>query len=200
MRRLIRRPSPGTVIALTALFVALGGSAYATHTQRLARDAVHSFNIRNDAVTTADIQGGGGRPGTIKNRDVHPLLAVAKGFATVAGRSSNGAATVLNYGGQQTRTNPAGASAQRVAPGVYDVTFAANTGTGRFINVDSVNDLAVQVTPRLSVGQGASFGTLSTLGSSAGPNQVVLRIVLRNAQNQPVDRTFTVQFYARTVS
>ena len=58
MRRILRRrPSPAMVVALVALFVASTGVAYAANT-------IHSRDIVNDAVTTADIQGGGGRTGT----------------------------------------------------------------------------------------------------------------------------------------
>src|SRR3712207_8004329 len=45
--------------------------------------------------------------------------------ATVQGAGGN-QPSVLNYGGQQTSTNPPGVSATRVANGVYDVTFKAN--------------------------------------------------------------------------
>jgi hypothetical protein len=184
------------VIALIALFVAMGGGAYATHAGSVARDKVHSYAIINDAVTTADIQGGGGRGGTIKNRDVHPLLAVAKGFATVAARNTNGPAAVQNFGGQQTRTEPAGVSAQRVFPGIYEVTFAANVGTGKFINVDSFDDLAIQVTGR----NGFSIGAATPAGSTASEDQVKLRIIMRRPDNGGLtDAPFTVQFYARTV-
>ena len=131
-------------VAIVALFVAMSGVAYAS----VSNNSVRSRHIVNDAVTSADIKGGGGRTGDIKNRDVNALLAVAKGFATIDARNTNGPATVHNFGGQQTATSPPGVSAERVAQGVYDVTFRANTGTGKFVNVNSVNDLATQVAGR----------------------------------------------------
>ncbi len=77
MRRILRRrPSPAMAVALVALFVAMSGVAYAANT-------IHSRDIVNDAVTTADIQGGGGRTGTIKNRDTNALLAIPKGYASI---------------------------------------------------------------------------------------------------------------------
>jgi hypothetical protein len=111
-----RRPTPAFVIACIALFVAMSGVAYAAN-------SVRSRDIVNDAVTSADIKGGGGKTGDIKNRDVNALLAVAKGFATIDARNTNGPATVHNFGGQQTATSPPGVSAQRVGVGIYDVTF-----------------------------------------------------------------------------
>jgi hypothetical protein len=183
------------VIALVALFVALGGTSYAV--TRIDRDSVRSFHIVNDAVTSADIQGGGGRTGDIKNRDVNALLAVAKGFATVQSQNNNGNATVLNFGGQQTKTDAPGVTAQRVAQGVYDVTFPANEGTGKFVNVDNINDLAWQVTSR----DGFATGSVLPVGSSASVDQVKLRVVIRNPTNgATLDRSFSVQFYARTTN
>jgi hypothetical protein len=180
------------VIASIALFVAMSGTAYA-----LASGEVRSRHILNDAVTSADIKGGGGKTGDIKNRDVNALLAVAKGFGSVDARNSNGPANVDNFGGQQTRTSPPGVTAQRVANGQYDVTFSANTGTGKFINVDNVDDLAVQVTGR----DGNSIGSVNLSLSSANQDTIKLRVSMRQANNgNPDDRPFTVQFYARTTN
>ena len=162
-----------------------------------AANTVRSRDIVNDAVTSADIKGGGGRTGDIKNRDVNALLAVAKGFATIDSRNTNGPSTVHNFGGQQTATSPPGVSAQRIAQGVYDVTFQANTGTGKFVNVNSVNDLATQVSGR----NGFSTGSVFDNASSASENTVRLRIFMRRPDNgNTIDSDFTVQFYARTTN
>jgi hypothetical protein len=50
-----RRPSPAALIALLALFVALGGSAYAV---KLGKNSVRTKNIRNGAVTEAKLGNG----------------------------------------------------------------------------------------------------------------------------------------------
>ena len=194
MRSILRRrPSPAMAIALVALFVALGGTAVAS----VAVNQVRSRHIVNDAVTSADIKGGGGRTGDIKNRDVNALLAVAKGFATIQSTGANGPAPVQNFGGQQTRTSPPGVTAQRVGTGIYDVTFAANQGTGRFVNVNNVDDLAIQVTGR----NGFSTGSVFAPASTAGPNQIKLRIIMRRPSDGGlIDAGFTVQFYARTTN
>ena len=182
-----RRPSPAFVIACIALFVAMSGVAYAANT-------VRSRDIVNDAVTSADIKGGGGKTGDIKNRDVNALLAVAKGFATVNGQNANGAAQVLNFGGQQTATSPPGVSAERQFSGTYLVTFRANTGTGKFVNVNSVDDLAIQAT-------GENFSNASAEGISANENEVRIRVRLRTFNgNNPANEDFAVQFYARTTN
>jgi hypothetical protein len=122
---------------------------------------------------------------------------VAKGFATIDARNTNGPATVHNFGGQQTATSPPGVSAQRIAQGVYDVTFQANTGTGKFVNVNSVNDLATQVTGRNGFATGMVFDGAST----ANENTIKLRVFLRRPDNgATIDSDFSVQFYARTTS
>lgn len=196
------------VIALVALFVALGGTSYAV--TRIDRDSVRSYHIVNDAVTTADIQGGGGRTGTIKNRDTHALLAIPKGFATID-ITAGGVPRVINFGGQQTSTSPPGVSVTRVANGLYDVTFNANTGTGRFLRVDSVQDLSVLATGHKVGGSLTAadprpgFEPIVTwipARSSANENQIRLRIATEDASGGGVNNTanFSVFFYTRTVS
>ena len=60
----VRRPSPATVIAAVALFIALGGGAYAaTH---LPHNSVGSKTIKNGAVKSPDIHNG-----TIRAHDIH---------------------------------------------------------------------------------------------------------------------------------
>jgi hypothetical protein len=183
-----RRPTPAFVIACIALFVAMSGVAYAS----VSNNSVRSRHIVNDAVTSADIKGGGGRTGDVKNRDVNKSLAVAKGFATVNSQNNNGSAQILNAGGQQTANLPGGVTAERQAPGLYLVTFNANTGTGKFAGINSLDDLAIQATAK-------DFGdaTVTTAGSTASENQVRLRVrILNGPGNAFIDRDFSVQFYA----
>jgi len=182
-----------------ALFVALGGTSYAV--TRIDRDSVRSYHIVNDAVTTADIQGGGGRTGTIKNRDTNALLAIPKGYASIQG-AGPGQPTLLNYGGQQTRTNPTGVSVTRVSNGVYDVTFNANTGTGRFLKVDSTSDLSVVGTGAASPGGSEPVVVWDKNASSANENLIRLRVRVEDASSgAPAGLAqFSVFFYTRTVS
>ena len=202
MRRILRRrPSPAMVVALVALFVATSGVAYAANT-------IHSRDIVNDAVTTADIQGGGGRTGTIKNRDTNALLAIPKGYASV---DAGAAPRVLNFGGQQTATSPPGVSVARIAQGVYDVTFRANTGTGRFVKVDSVEDLSFATSGQKSAVNGIVNDPQPTLEpvvsvvrsrSTANENEIKLRVIVEDASNgsKTDDAEFSVFMYARTVN
>lgn len=55
------RPSPAMIVALTALFVALGGSSYAAikiGSKQIADNSVRSRDIRNNAVRSADVRDG----------------------------------------------------------------------------------------------------------------------------------------------
>jgi hypothetical protein len=55
-RTLLRRPSPAMIVACAALAVALGGTSYATVSERLARNSVGTLQLRNNAVTPAKIR------------------------------------------------------------------------------------------------------------------------------------------------
>ena len=56
MKRRLKAPSPALVIALIALFVALGGTSYAAI--KLPKNSVGTKQIRNNAVTGAKIKNG----------------------------------------------------------------------------------------------------------------------------------------------
>src|SRR4051812_41146463 len=67
MKRLaVRRPSPAMVVALLALFVAMGGTGYAAlklpkdsvGAKQIAKDAVGSPEIKNGAVGTSEVKNG----------------------------------------------------------------------------------------------------------------------------------------------
>ena len=67
MRRLLRyRPSPAMVVALIALFVALGGVGYAA-------TRIGSAQIKNNSIRTQDI-----RNGTIRGKDVRRKTITGK--------------------------------------------------------------------------------------------------------------------------
>ena len=86
-----------TVVAYLALFVALGGSAYAAATIT-GRDVVNASltgaDIRNGSVRTADVQGitgrdlGAGAPWTLRSPDGRFSLAVDNNGVTMQGPSS----------------------------------------------------------------------------------------------------------------
>ena len=114
-RRLV--PSPAMVVALLALFMAMGGSAYAL--------VVSSGSIKNNTIRSVDVRNGGlfGHDfrkdrvggGAIKESSlgVVPAALVAEGATHFA---------VVNAGGQQIRARGT-TSAARTAEGRYQVIF-----------------------------------------------------------------------------
>jgi hypothetical protein len=64
------RPSPAMLVAVAALFVALGGAGYAATTigsEQLRNNSVESVDIKNDDLLSRDI-----KDGTILRRDISP--------------------------------------------------------------------------------------------------------------------------------
>lgn len=102
MRRLSKRPSPALVVALLALFVALGGVGYAAAT-------IGSAEVKNNSIRGKDI-----RNRTITSRDVKKNLFQAK--AKWANVSSNG--TIAYQSG--------GLSVDHPATGLYFVHFGTS--------------------------------------------------------------------------
>jgi hypothetical protein len=66
VRRLFsRRPSPAMLVALLALFVALGGSSYAV--SQMPNNSVGSNQLKNNAVTTQKIRNGAVTSSKVRN-------------------------------------------------------------------------------------------------------------------------------------
>ncbi len=116
-----------------------------------------------------------------------------------------------NFGGQQTSTDPPGVSVARVGVGIYDVTFRANTGTGRFLKVDSVDDLAIVANGQKNTQTSAGLDPQPALEpiisiarnrSSANENEVKLRVIVEDGRSgtKTDAADFSVFFYARTVN
>ena len=105
------RPSHATVVAYLALFVALGGSAYAGVT--LSKNSVRSKHIRNGEVRSADIARGG-----VTSSDVRDGSLLAGDLA--AGQLPAGAQ------GPRGETGPAGPKGDPGAPGAPGAAGATN--------------------------------------------------------------------------
>lgn len=115
----IRRltPSPAMAVALVALFMAMGGSAYAlvVTSGSIKNNTIRSVDVRNGGLNGGDIRRDaiGGR--AIKESTLGPVLASA-----VTEGSQHFA--VVNGGGQQVRARGTTSSA-RTAEGRYQVIF-----------------------------------------------------------------------------
>ncbi len=123
-------PSPSMAVALLALFMAMGGSAYAL--------VITSGSIRNNTIRSVDVRNGGllgkdarrdglgGR--AIKESTLGPVPSafVAHGSARFS---------VVNAGGQQVRGRST-TSAARTAEGRYQVIFEADVrGCGYYATI-----------------------------------------------------------------
>jgi hypothetical protein len=83
LRKLVNRLSYANVVATMALFVALGGSAYAVNTVRstdIVDGEVKSVDIANQSITSADVQ-----DGAINTYDVANILGVDLVDGTLTG-------------------------------------------------------------------------------------------------------------------
>lgn len=75
MKASIKMPSPAMLVALVALFVALGGSAYAVNaigTNQIKNGAVTTPKLANNAVTTAKVSSGAIARAKIRDGAVGP--------------------------------------------------------------------------------------------------------------------------------
>jgi hypothetical protein len=75
VKRILRRPSPATVIASIALFVALGGVSYGVATgsidsRELLDGTVRSKDVRNNSLTTSDLRNNEVRAIDIRNNTI----------------------------------------------------------------------------------------------------------------------------------
>jgi hypothetical protein len=88
----LRRPGGAMLIAVAALFVALGGTSYAAFS--LPKNSVGSKQLKNNAVTTSKLKNGAVTAGKIKNGAV--TAGKIKNGAVTAGKINTNGLTVPN--------------------------------------------------------------------------------------------------------
>lgn len=177
MKRHLRAPSPAMVVALVALFVALGGSAYAVAT-------IDSADIVNGSIRNRDFKDGtlrgneakkdGFGPNAIKEQSLDasklkqvPSAAIADGVNRHAVISNVGAA-VRGRGV---------ASSAHAAQGQYQVIFDRD-----------VRACVYSATLGDESAAGAGSGQISVTSLAANVNGV--RVVTRNSAGDFADRSF----------
>ena len=219
MRSLVRqRPSPAMVVALIALFVALGGASYAAVT--LPRNSVGAAQLKKGAVTPPKVakktialfRGQRGLRGLAGARGPQGAQGPtgAQGPAGAAG--PQGAQGLVGPTGPTGPTGPAGAPATTLfaavaADGVLEPTQASGvtsaarlaTGTYEVIFDENVRDCAYSATigdpnPGGAAGGGSDNGEISVTGRG-GPgggnvNGVFVETYLNSTT--PSDRPFYV--------
>jgi hypothetical protein len=177
MKRYLRAPSPAMVVALVALFVALGGSAYAVAT-------IDSADIVNGSIRNRDFKDGtlrgneakpdGFGPNAIKEQVLDaskfkqvPSAGVAEGISRQAVVSNTGVA-VRGRGV---------ASSARTGDGQYQVIFDRD-----------VRNCVYAATLGDESAAGAGNGQVSVTSLASNVNGV--RVVTRNAGGVANDRSF----------
>jgi len=159
------RPSPALVVALIALFVALGGSAYAAL-------VVTGKNVKNGSLTGSDL----------KNRSVHgsKLGADSIGGGSIK-ESTLGPVQALAHSAVVTSAGVLArgrgiASVARTAAGRYQVIF--DRDVRGCVYTATVGDVSAA---------GPGTGTTSVSSLAANPNGVDVRTVTYNAGGNPVN-------------
>ena len=201
-----RRPSPAMVVALIALFVALGGTSYA-----VVAGSIGTREIRDNSIRSKDIRNGDLRGEDIKNATLTPkdLSANASaGLQRPGPQGPPGAQGQLGLQGPSGSQGPAGSSAsryfatvtssgtlasgtatgvQRIAAGVYDVAFGADisrctgvltAGRNQATLGGAVDDFVAQ----LYVGGKHTW----TVPGAAGPNANTVAVDLYSLTNPDI--------------
>ena len=176
MTRWVRRllPSPAMVVALTALFVALGGSAYAL--------VITSGSIKNNTIKSADVRNGGllgkdvRRDGLGGSAIKESSLGVVPGAIAAAGTVRWVVVTAdgLLARGRGTGPNPVA----RTGVGRYQVIFDGDVRGCAY--VATVGDASAAGPP-----QGSEIST-----SSLGSNVNAVSVRTEQSNGTPVDRPF----------
>jgi hypothetical protein len=168
-RRLI--PSPAMVVALAALFVAMGGSAYALVVtgKTIRNGTVTGKDLKNRSITGNDSRRDSIGGGSIKESTlgVVPQSLMAHGSARFA---------VVNGGGQLVRGR--NAQAARTGPGRYQVIFNSDIRScAYFATIGDASAAAPPQNSQISV-------------SSLGSNVAGVAVRTENANGGVVNRPF----------
>ena len=177
MKRRLRAPSPAMVVALIALFVSLGGSAYAVAT--IGSDDIINGSIRNRDFKDGTLRGqeakrDGFGGGAIKESTLGQVPSA--GSAGFAGFADGVRHAVISNTGGTVRTRGATSSA-RVGAGVYEVIFDRD-----------VRNCVYAATLGDESAAGPGNGQISVTSAPSNVNGV--RVRTRNSQGNDDDRSF----------
>ena len=170
LRRLV--PSPSMFVALVALFVALGGSAYAAI-------VITGKNIRNSTVVGADIKNGALASRDLKKDSVGGVAILESRLKTVpAASQADGLSrfAVVSGAGGLTRGRNA-TSAARTSEGRYQAVFDRDVRGCAY--VATIGDTSAAAPPQ---------GEISTSGLASNVNGVSVRT--ENSSGAAADRPF----------
>jgi hypothetical protein len=174
MKRRLRAPSPAMVVALIALFVSLGGSAYAVAT--IGSDDIINGSIRNRDFKDGTLRGqeakrDGFGGGGIKESTLGQVPSAATASFAEGLRHA-----VISNVGAAVRNRGVTSSAQ-TGPGQYQVIFDRD-----------VRNCVYAATLGDESAAGAGNGQISVTSAAANVNGV--RVVTRNSQGNNDNRSF----------
>jgi hypothetical protein len=173
-KRVLRRPSPAMVVAILALCLAVGGTAFAA--VKLGKNAVKTKNIKNGAVTESKIAG---------NAVTESKIAAN---AVTEGKIASGAVSAGKLAGSAkatwVETELGGFTIARQSGGVT----VTPDGTGKAaVNFGvSLSGRAISVTPNLNLGSVvAEYGRCVDISCGAGltDNPNAIEIFTFNSTN-----------------
>jgi hypothetical protein len=180
MKRRLRAPSPAMVVALIALFVSLGGSAYAVAT--IGSDDIINGSIRNRDFKDGTLRGqeakrDGFGGGAIKESslDASKIKPVPSALAATVADGVSRHAVISNVGGT-VRGRGVSSSAQ-TGPGQYQVVFDRD-----------VRNCVYAATLGDESAAGPGNGQISVTSAAANVNGV--RVVTRNSDGANENRSF----------
>lgn len=171
LRRLT--PSPSMLVALVALFVALGGSAYAAI-------VITGKNIRNSTVEGADIKNGALASRDIKPNSIGGVAILESRLKTVPGAAqADGISRFAVVSGAGTLARGRNvASVARTGPGRYQVIFDRDVRGCAYLA--TIGDTSAAAPPQNS--------EITTTSLSSNANGVSVRT--ENSGGGAVDRPF----------
>jgi hypothetical protein len=174
MKRRLRAPSPAMVVALIALFVSLGGSAYAVAT-------IGSDDIINGSIRNRDFKDGTLR-GHEAKRDGFGGGAIKE---STLGQVPSAGASVVAEGLRHAVLSDVGGTVRG-----RGVTSSARTGDGQYQVVfdRDVRNCVYAATLGDESAAGAGNGQISVTSSAANVNGV--RVVTRNSNGANENRSF----------
>ena len=177
MKLRLRAPSPAMVVALIALFVSLGGSAYAVAT--IGSDDIINGSIRNRDFKDGTLRGQESKPDGWGPNAIKEQVLDASKFRQVP--SAAGADGLTHHA---VITN-AGATVRG-----RGTTSSARNDTGQYVVVfdRDVRGCVYQATIGDESAAGAGNGQISVTSAAANVNGV--RVVTRNSNGEFADRSF----------
>ena len=177
MTRRLRAPSPAMVVALIALFVSLGGSAYAVAT--IGSDDIINGSIRNRDFKDGTLRGQESKPDGWGPNAIKEQVLDASKFKQVPSAAAADGVTrhaVISNVGATVRGRGTASSAQ-TGPGQYAVIF--DRDVRGCVYVATLGDESAA---------GPGNGQISVTSAAANVNGV--RVVTRNSLGEVENRSF----------